>query len=242
MLFETRFPEIQICGSIHCWDESPVSLPADALRAYQNAERIVFEADLRVLVDTHIGNYQDGIRLSNVIAPELLAGVIAACKRFDLDPSSVDGLKPWMAGLMFIGHQHALRGLKLEGGVDKYLFLRAIEDNKVIDNFETVSEQLAMFDRAPLEEQLRHLGRAVSAEAPGEAARLFAAYKNRDLRTLEDVADKALKEMPKLFSAALPERNLKWKRTILEKFNDGVPTLIVVGALHCVGATAVQEL
>jgi uncharacterized protein YbaP (TraB family) len=209
MLFKTRFPEIQICGSIHCWDESPVSLPADALRAYQNAERIVFEADLRVPVDSHIGNYQDGIRLSDVIAPGLLASVMAACKRFDVDPSSVDGLKPWMAGLLFIGHQYGLKGLKLDGGVDRYLFLRAIEDNKVIDNFESMSEQLAMFDCAPPAEQLHHLGRAVSAEAPGEAARLFAAYKTRDLKTLEDVADKALKEMPELFSAALPERNGK---------------------------------
>lgn len=242
MLFETPYPQIQVCGTVHVWDDSPISVSQDTVRAYQKAKRLVFEADYRAPVDLQIGSYQNGERLSGVIEPGLFADVLAAFMKFELPTDGVDGLKPWMAGLHLMPHQFRLAGITSSHGIDKYVFDQAVVNGKVIDSFETMSEQLAFFDAAPIVDQETFLRRLVSPAAAEEAARVLGAYKVRDVTALEKLAAEALKTMPQMFEQIIPGRNLSWKRIILEKFIDGIPTLIVIGALHCVGPTAVQNL
>ena len=242
MLFETPYPQIQVCGTVHVWDDSQVSVSQDTAQAYQRAQRVVFEADYRAPVDLQIGSYQNGDRLSNVIEPGLFADVLAAFRKFGLPTDGVDGLKPWMAALHLMPHQFRLAGITKGHGIDKYIFEQALADGKTVDSFETLSGKLTFLDAAPIAEQETFLRRFVSAAAAEDTARAVNAYKTRDIATLEEMAAKAPEMMPQLYTKLIPDRNLSWKRTILEKFNDGIPTLIVVGALHCVGPTAVQNL
>jgi uncharacterized protein YbaP (TraB family) len=242
MLFETPYPQIQVCGTVHVWDDSPISVSRDTVQAYQKAQRVVFEADYRVPVNLQVGSYQNGEQLSNVIEPGLFADVLGAFGKFGLLTDGIERLKPWMAALHLMPHQFKLAGITNGHGIDKYIFEQAVADCKTIDSFETMSRQLAFFDGAPIEEQETFLRRMVSPAAAEEIARVLRAYKARDIPELEKLAATAVKTMPKMFEQMIHGRNLSWKRTILEKFNDGVPTLIVVGALHCVGFTAVQNL
>ncbi|MFS0757528.1 TraB/GumN family protein [Noviherbaspirillum sp. 1P10PC] len=240
MFFQTRLFHIQVCGSVHVWDDSPVSVSQETVQAYQRAQRVVFEADYRAPVDLQIGSYQNGDRLSQVIPSSLFADVLSSFKKFGLPTDSVDSLKPWMAALYLMPHQFRSVGITNSHGIDKHIFDQAVADRKTIDCFETMSGQLNFFEGAPIEEQETFLRRMLSLAAADEAVRVFSAYKARDMGALEVLATDALKIMPKMFEQMIPGRNTSWKRTILEKFNDGIPTLIVVGALHCVGPTAVQ--
>lgn len=74
-----------------------------------------------------------------------------------------------------------------------------------------------------------------------EAAKLFTAYRGSDIEAMEAILNESLQLMPQLYTVLIEERNISWKQKILEEFNDGVPTLIVVGVLHCLGPTAVQN-
>jgi uncharacterized protein YbaP (TraB family) len=243
MLFKTRFPNIHLYGSIHLWDNSSVLLSDEAAEAYRVAKRVIFEVDFRLPFDSHLATYQDGRRLSQALPQDLVLKLRAAERKFGLSNDGMENFKPWAAALFCIlPHQFRRAGFSNGPGVDVRFFTQAVADGKCIDSFETLSGQLAFFDNAPALEQETFLRRAISLAAVREAASLFKAYRTGDIQALEAIAEESMQLMPTLFSTLIHQRNINWKQTILEKFNDGVPTIIVVGVLHCVGPTAVQNL
>lgn len=242
MLFLTQLPHIQVYGSIHLWDDSSVLLSNEAAEAYRAAERIVFEIDYRVPFDPRLCFFQEGQRLDEVLPADLSEQVRAKEQDFGLKRDGIENLKPWAAALFHIlPHQFRKAGFTNARGIDARFFEQALTDGKSIHNFETLSGQLTFFDNAPDSEQEIFLRRAISSAAVEEAAKLFAAYRGSDIEAMEAIVNESVQLMPQLYTVLIEERNISWKQKILEEFNDGVPTLIVVGVLHCIGPTAVQN-
>jgi uncharacterized protein YbaP (TraB family) len=71
---------------------------------------------------------------------------------------------------------------------------------------------------------------------------LIDAWHRHDDAALETLLTNRLALLPVTFGNALTRRNHLWMPALLKQVAEAIPTLIVVGAFHCVGDEGLPEL
>jgi hypothetical protein len=241
---------VYLLGSFHLLktDDYPVSPDIDA--AFDAAEKVVFEIAPEAMLDP--ANAQAFLSAAGYGDARTLQTVLPAALHEKLNRlmggqvASVNAYEPWFVSLsLTLGVSQAL-GFSAEKGLDRHLMTRAAEANKPTAGLETMSAQLAVLDGTPMDEQIAGLKEILDKpqELPTRLNDLHAAWRAGDVDTLDRVTRVEMaQKSPVTYRQVNVERNHAWVPQIRQMLDESKrdDALVVVGALHLLGADGVVE-
>jgi uncharacterized protein YbaP (TraB family) len=246
-----RNNSIYLLGSIHLLRDDAQPLPAPILRAYGEADVLYMEIDFDDLDPAEV---QQFTLTNGVLPPDQSLAALLGAERYDqarsqagklgLDLDQLARLEPWVVAISAVQAQVLKLGLDPDAGVEQRLAREAQRDQKEIRGFETVADQLGIFDRLPLERQedflLMSLEEAI--DLPTAVDDMIDAWRQGDVEQLADVMSEEFQSFPELYQPLVVARNSNWTQQIIELLDDDVDYLVVVGALHLAGEDSVIEM
>ena len=249
LLYEATAPgggRMLLLGSIHLLRPDSAGLGARVEAAYAEADALVFELDLDAAragaaAMRETGMLPEGDSLGAHVSPETRA-LLAPHLRGFLGPM-LARTEPWAAALFISQVGLAEAGFSPDAGVDAALFARAKADGKPRVALETVEEQLGFFDTLLPSDQDTFL-RLTLLEADSAATaldRIVGLWKAGDAAGLSAEGERGMNAQPALRARLLDDRNAAWVPRLEALVAEGRTPLVVVGALHLVGAGGVAE-
>ncbi|PWK43615.1 TraB/GumN family protein [Pleionea mediterranea] len=236
-----------IAGTIHVLREQDKSLPEAYNLAYQQADVVAFEVDLKEMMAAvfkmaHRGMYQDGTKLSDVLSPEVFQQLENFCNENGFPLKPMLEMKPTSVSVNIMLGMMMREGAKPEG-IDMMFNKKARQDGKGLLALESIDDQLdALFNDdvdgdALIKSTIRDaknadkmLDKMVSALYQGDVD----TFKNDFLLPFE-------KESPEYYKSLIVVRNNNWIPKIEAMLATPEKELIMVGGLHLVGDIGVIE-
>ncbi len=231
-------------GTCHVLRQADYPLPIEFERAYQAAERIVFEADPGQLNSAQMQQllarkafYRDGTTLKQVLRPATYRLLQDYCQRSNLQLSAFTRLKPAMAALTLLAIELQRHGID-QGGVDQHFYQRAVADGKGQEALETIEQQVEFMlsmaegreDRF-MEHSIQELDRLEEVFDS-----LIAAWRGGNEGALTELVTADFKEQfPEIHRTLFSERNAAWLPVIKGFIATPETELILVGVGHLVG-------
>jgi uncharacterized protein YbaP (TraB family) len=251
---------IYLLGSFHLLKPTDYPLSKDVDAAFADAESLVFEMPPEEMSSPALGMQMgqaalrtDGTQLNSELPPATVALLDAwltrngpELQKMGLTPPVVQMFEPWFVGLTITITEMTKLGLDPKYGLDAHLAAQATKAAKPTSGLETGAEQIAFLDGMGKEEQLQFLAEALSESAEGKAetARLHEAWREGDADQLwNGMAVEMKKEYPRLYQRINVARNDAWVPKLEKRLSQSGTddTLVVVGALHLLGADGVVE-
>lgn len=242
---------IYLLGSVHALRDAMQPLSASILHAYQDADVLYMEIDVDDLDPAEVQQFT----VTNGLLPpeQTLAGLLgeerygrarSEAEKLGLDLDQLAQLEPWVVAISAVQAQVLRLGLDPDAGVEQRLARDAKRDQKEIRGLETVSDQLGIFDRLPLERQqdflLMSLEEAI--ELPTALDDMIDAWSRGDVEQLAAIMSADFKAFPELYEPLVVARNRNWTRQIIALLDDDTDYLVVVGALHLTGEDSVIQM
>ncbi len=243
MLWKFVGSNFSVLAAVHVMDDDRFD-PATAIeQAYSQANRVVFESDLNAVPDPALLTLPDGDRLERLIPEPSWSMMQQAWVEAGLPPDNLARLQPWVAAITFQMAYSGRLSITAAAGVDRHFWNRCTADRKARGTLETQADALRTFSAIPLDEQLRMLSLFADARHTShEIASMVRAWRENDEAIFQAIMQQRLTMCPVGFSALLGGRNRAWLPELLRMAGDGVPTLAVVGALHCFGPDGLPAL
>lgn len=252
-LWQVKSPQntVYILGSIHLLKESDYPLAQQINDAYDDAEKLVFEVDLRELESSKTQSIvlekataQDGKTLKDRLTPETYQLAKTKASEIGLPIEAFSGFKPWFFSLTLITLKLQRLEFNPQNGVDQYFFKKAIKDGKETLALETIEDQFNLFDSFSQGNQEQYIRQTIDDLDTLETSfqEMVQAWKSGDDKTLESLLLKSFKDYPELEDQIFGARNRKWMTTIEPLLQQDEDYLIVVGAGHLVGKDNVLQL
>jgi uncharacterized protein YbaP (TraB family) len=141
--------------------------------------------------------------------------------------------------------EYAHLGFDPQQGVEEQLVRRAQADGKPTAGLETLQEELGGLEALSREDQLRLLDQALDElnDAPEEEMHeVLAAWRQGDVPKLAQLLAREYADFPNLYRTLVSVRNERWLPQLKRLLDSPQNTLVVVGALHLVGAGGLLEL
>ncbi|MBI3547195.1 MAG: TraB/GumN family protein [Gammaproteobacteria bacterium] len=232
-------------GTIHTDDTRVIALPEPVAKALDNSNLFAMEAliDGDALVQMAEAMYfNDGKTLQQVIGKALYDEVLQILAKHGLPTAGVEKQKPW-AVIMMLSMPPPKTGLFF----DLVLENLATQQNKPITGLETISEQIAVFNELPLEEQTLLLQETLRSYKDFDQAieELIQAYLARDLKRLGEITEKHEpgddRLYQKIMDRLLVTRNTRMLTRMTSLLKQG-NAFIAVGAAHLPGDTGLLNL
>lgn len=236
---------LTLLGSVHYLRERDHPLPALVDRLYAHADRLVMEIDLDDIDPAALqGSFlaaatlSGSERLSNVLPTPLYARARDRAAALSVDLTLLDRFEPWFVAVTLLDVGMSGLGYRADLGVERYLLDRAAGDGKSIAGLETVADQIAVFDRLSRKDQGALLEQTIDEidTADGVMGEMVAAWRDGNLDGLADSLMDDFDGFPDLYAALIVDRNARWADKLETMLADERDTLVVVGALHLVGA------
>lgn len=243
MHWKFRGTNLSLIATLHVLDADGVSFTAAIEQDYKIVTRVVFECDLDAVPDPALFTLCAGIMLETLVPEPLWCMVQQAWTEAGLELSELSRLQPWMAAMKLQTTHSAGKGFTDVFGVDRYVWNRSAADQNARVTLESLPDVFQTFNAIPLVEQLRMLAAASDPQRASEdIARMVKAWRENDGAIFEAVLEQRMTMCPVGFKALLEGRNRSWLPDLLRMAGDGVPTLAVVGALHCFGSHGLPAL
>lgn len=243
--------EMWLLGSVHYLREQDYPLPAVIDALYERADVLVMELDLDDL--DPLSAQSQFMRSAMLPAPKTLRDVVptdlyvatqAAATKLGLDLSAFAQFEPWLVALTLMDLGMADLGYRSDRGIEQYLLNRSTRDGKQVHGLEMLSDQIAVFDRLDLSQQQALLAQTLddmrSSEQDMDA--LLAAWRAGRLTELAAELSASFERFPELYEALVVERNRRWLAELEQHLARRGRALVIVGALHLVGANNVVDL
>jgi uncharacterized protein len=244
--------QLYIAGTVHLLPPEQFPLPQAFDIAYQQADIVVFETDIREL-ETPDGNrllmqharYQDGRTLRQVLSAKTYRKLAQFASVQGVDLATLDSFKPDFVLLTLM--QIALQKAGMAGeGVDMYYFKQAMADTKPLLFLETVEQQLTMLLNASAahEEVFVRQNLQQLSDLEQQLNQIISAWRRGDANALSKLAmaftDTA--EGKAFYDVLLVQRNKNWLPQIEQMLTTPEVELVLVGALHLAGDDNVLQL
>jgi uncharacterized protein YbaP (TraB family) len=223
-------------------------LPTILDTAYDDAEVLVMEIDMDDLnplaaqaAFTTYGIIQGEQTLQDLMGDELYERALSAADAIDIPLDMLSKTEPWYAAMTVEIMMLSRIGFNPALGIEMYMMSKASSDNKPIEGFETVEQQVQFLDGMSLDAQREMLLSTLDESAKmGEMMdELIDAWRHGDVSFLESGMLVELEKHEELNKALVTDRNARWVTRIDELLNNADDYLIIVGALHLVGPDSV---
>ncbi len=246
---------IRLLGSVHFLRAADHPLPSAMLDAYREADVIVMEVALDAINLTDVLRVQQelaidprGRSLSDIIGARAYRNAQSQASAIDISLEMLQPFEPWFAALQITQLRIMQLGFDGSYGVEMTMTRKANADGKPIVGLETLTQQLRMLDTLSAPAQKRFLMETL--EEAGEIGdgldKIVNAWKHGDIATLENLLLEGLdgqpEVQPEVYEQVLVQRNRRWTKQIIGMTNDSKDYLIIVGALHLIGADSVQNM
>lgn len=245
--------DVYLLGSFHLLKDADYPLSKDIDRAFEDAEKVVFEVPPAQLTDpataqkfVAAAGYSDARQLGDVLPAATLARLEAVLAQGGASMSQLEDFEPWFVNLsLMLGVSQAL-GFSSDNGLDQHLMKRAAEAGKPTSGLETIDVQLRTLDASPMVEQVAALAEFIERpqEVPAMLNQLHQAWRDGDVAQLDRLARVQMREKtPETYRLVNVVRNDAWVPKIRRMLDDSRQddTLVVVGALHLLGGDGVVE-
>lgn len=243
---------VYLVGSIHMADERLYPLPPSFEEAFDAAEAIGFEVDLRnalspegLQLSMQAVQLTDGTTLRDHVSAETYQLLTERLAELGFPENALDSLKPWAAAQFLANAAMADIGIVAAQGIEM-VFLMGVEARQLpVFELESLAFQLELFDRFSPELQERQLLESLQADKGLEQLAAFLdAWVAGDDAMLAQRADASKEEDEEYYRLMLAERNHAMAekiRAILDADESPV-SVIVVGALHMLGEDGIVTL
>jgi len=242
---------VYLLGSIHLLRSKDYPLPTALDAAYDDADVVIMEIDMDDLdpiaaqtAFTTYGLLHDDRTLRDLMGDGPYERAAAAAEAIEIPLDMLNKTEPWYAAMTIEIMMLNRIGFDPTLGVEMYVMTKAGEDGKRIDGFETVEEQIQFLDGMPMEAQREMLLSTLteSAKLAEMMDELIDAWRHGDVDMLESGMLDDLAKHEELNKALVTDRNARWVERIEDLLDDDENYLIVVGALHLVGAQGVPKM
>lgn len=250
---------VYVLGSFHLLKADDYPLSPDVEAAFADAEQVVFELPPEEMASPTLGLQMgqaalrtDGTLLDSQLSPVVaiklrtwLAANQESLQRTGVTPQALQMFEPWFVGLMVSISEMTKMGLDPKLGLDAHFAAEAKNANKPTAGFETGAQQIAFLDGMDTDEQVQMLAESLDASEDGRAEleRLHREWREGDAQGMWDGLAAEMKvKYPKLYQRINVARNDAWVPKIEQRLKTGKDdTLVVVGALHTLGADGIVE-
>lgn len=242
---------ITLLGSIHILRETDYPLDpalADSLAA---ADVVIMELDLDDLDPTESAGLiaslaldPDGRNLQELIGGRSWQRATRDAQALGIDLAPLLPFEPWYAAVLVTQLRLAQLGFDPALGIEARMAGEARRAGKEIRGLETLAGQLGALDRLSAAAQREFFQSTIEEAATfgTEADRLIRAWKAGDLRALDRELLAPVRRQPDVYRSLIVERNVAFTAAILALADDGTDYLVIVGALHLVGADSVLRM
>jgi len=244
---------LYLLGSFHLLKAGDYPLSVDVDHAFADAEKLVFEIPPEQLDDPETGprflaaaGYDDARNLSAVLPPRVHEKLQRLVARQGGAIAQLEAYEPWFVNLSLLMGLSQSLGFSAELGLDHHLMELAEAAGKPTGGLETFEDQLRALDSTPMGEQITGLKDFLDRpqEMPGMLGELHQAWRDGDVARLDELTRREmLAKTPETYRIVNVERNDAWVpqlQAMLEAPGDD-DVLVVVGALHLLGADGVVE-
>ncbi|MGZ8362343.1 MAG: TraB/GumN family protein [Caulobacteraceae bacterium] len=239
---------VTIFGSVHVLPRGLDWRPDSLDQALRSADDLWFElpqdsgvrtALLREsLANGYLG--REG-RLSQMLSKAGRRRLAKVSLALGLPLAQVDQMRPWYAELTLSSAVYGLSGANATQGVEQEVNARAPATARRVA-LESPRQQIAMFARAPLRDQIASLEQTLRQieASPGDYDGLVRAWMAGDTGAMERQALAPLRSVaPRLYARLVTSRNAAWTDRITERLKGSGKTVVVVGVGHLIGRDGV---
>ena len=232
--------ELVLFGSVHVLPPGLDWKPAGLDAAIAKAEDLWFELPIDPVSQLAAarGMLPPDRSLSKMLSPDGAQRLEKVAAELGVSMAILDRLEPWFAEVALAGANFMKSGADADAGVEKSL-AAAAPASAARKAFESPEEQIAIFDAAPLPEQIASLEESLREleRNPRAYDDLVAVWMAGDLKALdEDVLGPLRQAAPGLYQRLVTERNARWIKAIRARLDGSGRTVMVVGVGHLVGA------
>jgi uncharacterized protein len=244
MLWQIEGSTTYVLGSVHVTNMARLQLPDVAERIFDQADRVIFEADQKVFPDASLFMLPPDTRLDKLMELPAFRRTHAHWARLGLPDANLSALRPVVVAMTLQISEAARNGYLTQFGVDHLLRDRSELARKNIDYLEDLNDQLRLLMNTPLSEQVSLLDHIATPADAGfsEISDMVSAWSNHDLQHFENLLEDRRKLWPQSVDVVLTKRNEDWVPLIDAMSRSSTRNLIVVGALHLVGPTGLPVL
>lgn len=246
-----RGSEVTLLGSMHVLRPSDYPLPAAVDELIARADVIVMEIDLddidaatqqRVILGTAM--LPQGTVLANVVDADVYAEVQRTTGELGIDLKLIERFEPWFLSVTLLDQGMRKLGFQAERGIEQHVLGQAQRTNKEIVGLETLEFQIGIFDSLPPAQQQAMLQQTLAEldEAETALSDMVEAWRDGELENLSAELLDDFDDFPGLYETLVTKRNAAWVPQLERLLTDGRRHLVVVGALHLVGADNVISL
>ena len=248
--------ELHLLGSMHFGPASGWHLPAAVEDAFEAADAVVVEVDLRQgdspevqALAVRYGVLPPGQSIDQHVSPETLALLADWAARRGIPVEQLAALRPWMIGMAVALDAMSGVGLVRETGIEQH-FMDRVGDRAVIE-LETAAGQLSMFTELSPEVQDLALRDTLEQEHDAEGAllRLAEAWRRGNGAAIEAETVAATGRYPALAAmddVLLTRRNRDMADRLAALSSSpahaGDRVFVMVGAAHFLGDDGIVAL
>lgn len=228
-------------GTMHIISKKDFFMPTHAMESLEKAEALVLEMDMDIPVKQQVAMAQQ-IILPNgkTLADYMSAEEYEVFKSICIDSLGIgegkferySHMKPiFLAGILMAEYVGKVESY------EKFFMSKAKKLDKEFIALETLDFQLSMFDKIPIEEQVKDMK---ATELIPELNKLIESYLSQDLNRIQTVIEETDMD-EKTEWDLLVNRNINWKGQLIELMTDK-SLFIAVGAAHLPGEQGVINL
>ena len=237
-------------GTVHVLAAADYPLPEAFDRAYEQADRLVFETDMQAINSPAFQlqmmqrlTYNDGRSLKDELGARAYGALQAYSRKRNLPMAMLEQFRPAMVSLVIVMTE--LERLGINGtGVDEHFYRRARNDGKAVSQLETPQAQLEFIaGMGRGQEDALILNSLRDAEQVAEMmAGMKAAWRSGDLAQLAKLGLEPMRrDYPGLYKELLVKRNQAWLGKLERILKNPDTELVLVGAMHLVGREGLLE-
>lgn len=235
-----------LLGTIHSGDPRVTRLPPAVAQAFAKSHSFTGELDMSKdsLVRTQRAMLlPKGQTLAMVIGAARYQRCVKLMSDYDVSADVVNRMKPWAVAL-----QLNMPKPVSDRFLDLTLYQQAVARGLPVHALETVSEQVAVFDKLPVAQQIVLLDQAIAnyGNTPALIDSLIDLYLARDLAGMQAINDEQLQKGDVKLAAKVEKRlivmrNHRMVERMQARLHEG-RAFIAVGALHLPGKEGILNL
>lgn len=240
---------VYLLGSIHMLRPDVYPLHDAFYEALDDVQLVAFELDFNEMATAaplmaQRGMYDGASTLREALPEETYAELEGRFRELQVPVAVIRQLRPWMAALTLSSLVVQQGGYEAASGIDLHFFERARDADKEIIAFETMAEQIDVFDGMSEEGQVAFVQATLDGldQALEQIDQMSELWERGDAARLAELLNESMEDQPELMERILYARNRNWVPQIEALLEGGRNAMVIVGMGHMIGEGSIIEL